>query len=415
VSYWDRWRGRFSKGNPYHDKLGQFSTPEDAVIFVRPRSGYNSDPTKDAEWRGAYSEGKRFAIRRERNALGEGAVVQPAATERGFLSNVLVASGQQPGTVDPIAIARQLAGSGTGVTGEYPNQTEGEAQPHQSSGRDNIHPDYLPVIDKVEAFRDQVRAALQPVLGTREAEPHEVKPLLKGLGFNLTSLGDEGGINGAGTWRVSDAEGNLFFLKVNGNDHGHGGAIEEERAYDVLIKAGLGPSINPVFRVANNVTVQAFFDDAGKLSTWSGRDSALVERAVKGNAQEIANLTAAEWLLGDGDKHDGNYNYYNGRVYGNDYSRAGYYGYDFTAGAFGYLSRYGVSVDANQMLSTAERVLKVMNETPYGRLPPTSHGSNTRTEAALERFGKLKKAVTKYASPDGVVEAHALKNGLGWW
>jgi hypothetical protein len=268
------------------------------------------------------------------------------------------------------------------------------------------------------AFRDRVKGFLAPLAVDDIAHNDAMETALKANGFSLRMLGDKG-INAA--YIATDkATGERFFVKLNRGDYGHqpeGGAIEEERSYALLIQAGFGPSVNPMFRVHQDVTVQAYFDDAGKLSSWKSKDPANVSKALKTHGQEIGNLGVAEYLLGDMDKHSGNYNYYNGRIYGTDWSRAGNY-QQFRAGAFNAMGQVGVQLDPQKLLDAAHRMYSTIDSSGkmFGDLAPNYKyaGVPTRREAAKERLDKLTGVLQPYIKKGVLVDADSMIPLMGW-
>lgn len=428
MSYFFRRLFHLEKANPYHDELGRFTTADDAVMFVRPKWGYNDNPTRDARWAGAYAEGKRFDIRRVPNQQG-GAAEAPASTApKDFLANVAAASLSPAPASGPgvIGVAQQLSGVGQFAPGAYPNAAStdpvrAEVQARGVLSRSDIHPDYHQVIDRVVEYRDHVKATLGKI-DPSDLDADRLEDELKTAGYKVKLLGDKG-VNA--TYVVTAKDGNKFFTKLNTSDRGwgqpDGGAIEEERSYALLIEAGFGQSINPMFKVHQDVTVQAFFEDAGKLSSGlEGRlkvSSREVKQALRTHSQEIANLGVAEYLLGDGDKHRGNYNYYNGRVYGTDWSLSGRYD-TFRAGAFTALDSAGVSgLNPAQLIVAAERIYKAIEASGsrFGDLSPNAYnGVATRREAAKERLDKLRRELDPYIRGGKLVAPNELVSNMGW-
>ena len=423
MSYFFRRLFHLAKANPYHDEIGRFTTAENAVMFVRPRSGYHDgQATPDQKWRGAYPEGERFGIRRVRNHLGDWVdqptPPPPGVVELGGGTMPAPASFQQRVT----EVARQMASMGPAELGAYPQMpdaaTRAEIQRQGELSRSDIHPDYHPVIDKVTAFRDRAKSLLSGLSVDDIAHNDAMENALRSNGYSLEMLGDKG-IN-ATYVATDDATGEKFFIKLNRGDYGHqpeGGAIEEERSYALLVQAGFGQSINPMFKVHQDVTVQAYFENAGKLSSWMQRSPKQVRDALRTHGQEIGNLGVAEYLLGDMDKHRSNYNFYNGRVYGTDWSRSGNYD-QFRAGAFNAMGSARVKLDPQQLIDAAERMYKAIDASGklFGDLKPNyKHaGVPTRRDAARERLDKLKSVLQPYIKRGEQVEADSMIPLMGW-
>ncbi len=301
-------RERIACSNPYHDELGRFTTAEDAVMFVRPRSGYNDGQmTPDPAWRGAYMADKRFGIRRERNQQGEGAVVRPTPTQQEFLANVVAATTPAP-TPDLIAIAQQLA-SPTGESVPYP------------SGQPSAIPD--PLVAALGPTHASLHQSIAKVVEAPTGDWYQIKNTLQSAGLEVKANWEQG-VNNSVTIKMN---GEKFQLKHVTDRNGIGA---EGEALGARLVKELGINVR-----TQGVTYLRGADGAEyALTEWvNGKPpkdvglTAVQEATENTGRDEVFKLMMFEALSGDSDKHVANYVISDDKkIVGMDYSRIGDYG-----------------------------------------------------------------------------------------
>jgi hypothetical protein len=419
MSYFFRWRSlerglpegreRIAASNPYHDKLGQFSTAEDAVMFVRPRSGYHDGQmTADPAWQGAYKDGKLDAP------------VQSDAP-KGFLANVLTAA-QTPlsgPAVGLSTLAQQLASPTTDAGYPNPEVEEWRAAQAAAAVASNHSPSFSSVHDVV---RD---AVTKQGLGLGD-----LADKLRNSGFGAKHNGDHG-TNASVI--VTDPDGRKFLLKAVTDNYGLG-AVGEELAPKMIKELGINVRVQEAAAVSSKLTTTSY-----SLTEWvdgsvpQDLNATAVRSAIDNTGrEEVMKLIMFEALAGDSDKHRANYIISDdNKIVGMDFSRMGDY---TTARGTGHghqsvlLNTMDGTVSTKGMLEFLDKAYVSVERNVLPLVPPSAHDSSRRGDlyrsqglrSVRTELNKRYHALRTVVTSAPTVEVSAIRDalmgpdGMGW-